>query len=82
MRGWTNDKKPPFFNNAKLYYDKSLTKRCIQMNYHPIESETWDILGGHLQIVNFEEKKLVDILEIPMWNTFPSKHTTTIFIFA
>ena len=29
------------------------------------QSETWDILGGHLQIVNFEEKKLVDILEIP-----------------
>ena len=53
------------------------------MNYHPIESETWDILDGHLQIVNFEEKKLVDILEIvPMWNTFPSKNTTTIFIFA
>ena len=52
------------------------------MNYHPIESETWDILGGHLQIVNFEEKKLVDILEIPMWNTFPSKHTTTFFHFC
>lgn len=23
--------------------------------------------------------KLVDILEIPMWNTFPSKHTTYFF---
>ena len=30
----------------------------------------------------FEEKKLVDILEIPIWNTFPSKHTSTIFIFC
>ena len=38
------------------------------MNYHPIESETWDILGGHLQIVNFERKKLVYILKITKWN--------------